>query len=55
MFELVENRLFAYADDSSLLSAVHQPSDRPAVISSLNRDLSRIQEWCDHLVHDAES
>ena len=42
MFELVENRLFAYADDSTLLA------DRPAVAASLNRDLARIQEWCNH-------
>ena len=31
MFELVENRLFDYADDSTLLAVVRKPSDRPAV------------------------
>ena len=48
MFELVETRLFSYADDSTLLAAVHKPADRPAVAASLNRDLVRIQEWCNH-------
>ena len=43
MFELVENRLYAYADDSTLLSVVRKPADRPAVATSLNRDLARIQ------------
>ena len=45
MFELVENRLFAYADDSTLLSVVHKPAVRPAVAASFNRDLASIQEW----------
>ena len=27
MFELVENRLFAYADDSTLLAVVRKPAD----------------------------
>ena len=48
MFELVENRLFAYADDSIILAVVGKPADRPAVAASLNRDLARIQEWCNH-------
>ena len=34
MFELVENRLFAYADDSTLLAVVRKPGDRPAVAAS---------------------
>ena len=37
MFELVQNRLFAYADDSTLLAVVRMPADRPAVAASLNR------------------
>ena len=48
MFELVENRLFFYADDSTLLAVVRKPADRPAVVASVNRDLARIQEWCNH-------
>ena len=39
MFDLVENRLFAYADDSTLFAVVHRPSDRPTVAASVNRDL----------------
>ena len=31
IFELVEYRLHAYADDSALLAVAHKPADRPAV------------------------
>ena len=48
MFELVENRLYAYADDSTLLAVVRKPVDRPSVALSFNRGLARIQEWCNH-------
>ena len=48
MFELVENRLFGSADDSTLLAIVRKPTDRPAVATSLNRDLAGIQESCNH-------
>ena len=48
MFELVENRLYAYADDSTFVAVVRKPADRHAVAASLSRDLSRIQEWCNH-------
>ena len=48
MFELVENRLYAYADYSILLAVVRMPVDRPAVAASFNMDLARIQEWCNH-------
>ena len=44
MFELVENKLFADADHSTLLAVVHMPADRPAVAASLNIDLVRNQE-----------
>ena len=46
--EMVENRLFAFADDSTLLAMVRKPADRPAVVVFLNKDLARIQEWCNH-------
>ena len=56
MFKLVENRLFAYADDSTLLAVVCKPVDRPAVAASLDWDLARIQEsMVQSLVHDTES
>ena len=48
MFELMEYRLYAYADDSTLLAVVRKPVDRPDVADSLNRDLARIQDWCNH-------
>ena len=48
MFELFEDRLFPYADDSTLLAVVRKPVDCPAVPASLNGDLARIQEWCNH-------
>ena len=40
MFELVDNRLFAYADDSTLLVVVRKPADRPAVPAAFNRDMA---------------
>ena len=46
MFDLVENRLFAYADDSTLLSVIRRPSDKPTVAASVNRYLVGIHEWC---------
>ena len=36
MFKLVVNRLYAFADDSTLLTVVHKPADRPAVAASLS-------------------
>ena len=48
MPEPAENRLYAYADDSTLLAVVCKPADKPAVAATLNKDLARIQEWCNH-------
>ena len=42
MFELVENKLIAYADGSTLLAVVRKPVNRLTVDASLNRDLARI-------------
>ena len=47
MFALVENRQYAFADDSTLLAVVRKPADRPALAASLNRDLA-IHECCNH-------
>ena len=44
MFELIENRLYAYADYSTILVIVRKSADRPAAAASLNRDLTRIHE-----------
>ena len=48
MFELAENELYAYADHYALLAVVRKPADRPAGAASLNWDLARIQDWCNH-------
>ena len=48
MFELVDNRLFAYADDSILLTVVPKPAGRPDVAASRNMDMARIHEWCNY-------
>ena len=48
MIERVDNSLYAYADDSTLLVVVHKPADRPVAAASINRDLARIQEWYNH-------
>ena len=39
---------YVYADDSTLLAVVCKPAERSAVAASLNRNLARIQEWCNH-------
>ena len=36
ILELVENRLYAYADDSTLLAVERKPADRYDVVASLN-------------------
>ena len=46
MFDLLENGMFGYADDSTLLAGVGQPANRPAVAVSLKLDLFRIHLWC---------
>ena len=47
-FELFENRLFTYADDSTLLAVLRKPADRAAVTACLKWDLDGIQEWGNH-------
>ena len=39
MFELMKNRLCAYANDSTLLEVVRKPADRPDVCASPNLDI----------------
>ena len=46
MWHGLENKLIAYADDATLLAVVPSPCLRNAVADSLNRDLTRIYEWC---------
>ena len=46
LFSIVENKLYGYADDSSLVAVVPSPGKRVAVSESLNRDLNRVSVWC---------
>ena len=43
MLELVENRLYAYADDFTLLVVVPKTTDGPAGAASLCREFARNQ------------
>ena len=47
LFSIVENRLYGYADDSTLVAVVSSPGERVAVSESINRDLNRVSVWCD--------
>ena len=42
----LENKLVAYADDATLVASIPSPNLRSSVAESLNRDLTRINEWC---------
>ena len=46
LFSILENEHIGYADDSTLVAVVPSPDVRVAVAESLNRDLSRVSEWC---------
>ena len=46
LFSIVENKLYGYADDSSLMVVVPSPGERVAVSESMNRDLNRVSVWC---------
>ena len=41
--------MHGYADDSTLIAVVLSPGVRVTVAESLNRDLVRVNPWCDHL------
>ena len=43
----MENKLIGYADDSTLIAVVPSPGVRVTVAESLNRDLVRVNAWCD--------
>ena len=45
-FSKVENRLYGYTDDSTLVVVVPSPGERVAVSESLNRDLNSVSVWC---------
>ena len=44
---MVENKLYGYAGDSTLVAVVPSPGERVAVSESMNRDLNRVSVWCD--------
>ena len=46
LFSVVENKLYGYADDSTLVAVVPSPGERVAVSESMNRDLNRVGAWC---------
>ena len=47
LFFIVENKLYGYADDSTLVAVVPSPGERVTVSESMNRDLNRVSVWCD--------
>ena len=46
LFSIVENKLYGYAADSTLVAVVTSPGERVAVSESMNRDLNRVSVWC---------
>ena len=46
LFSVVENKLYGYADDSTLVVVVPSPGERVAVSESMNHDLNRVSVWC---------
>ena len=42
----MENKLYGYADDSTLVAVVPLPGEKVAVSESMNRDLNRVSVWC---------
>ena len=50
LFSIVENMLYGYADDSTLVAVVPSPGERVTVSESMNRDLNRVSVWCDRWV-----
>ena len=46
LFSVVENNLYGYGDDSTLVAVVLSPGERVAVSESMNRDINRVSVWC---------
>ena len=42
LFSIVENKLYGYADNSTLVAVVPSPGERVSVSESMNRDLVRV-------------
>ena len=47
LLSILENKLIGYADYSNLMAVVPSPGTRVTVAESLNRDLVRVNAWCD--------
>ena len=45
-FSVVENNLYGYVDDSTMVAVVPSPGERVAVSESMNRDLNWVSVWC---------
>ena len=46
LFSIVDNKLFSYDDDFTLVAVVPPPGERVAISESMNRDLNRVCVWC---------
>ena len=46
LFGILENKLYGYADDSTLVAVVPSPGERLAVTESLNLNPCRVSMWC---------
>ena len=42
----MKDKLYGYADDSTLVAVVPSPGERVAVSEFMNRDLNRVSVWC---------
>ena len=47
LFPILENKLIGYSDDSTLMAVVTSAGARVTIAESLNRDLVRVNAWCD--------
>ena len=47
LFSILGNKLIGYADDSTLIAVVPSPGVLGTVAEPLNRDLIRVNAWCD--------
>ena len=47
LFSIVENKLYGYADDSTLVAVVSSPGEKVALSECLNHDLNRVNVWSD--------
>ena len=46
LFSIVENKLYGYADDNTMVDVVPSDGERVPVSESMNRVLNRVTLWC---------